>query len=212
MSNVVKQYIFQGLPIAVETKRGSDRNWFDPHNNTAGTTHMKNDYGYIKGTLGTDGDAVDVYIGPNPHSTRVFVITQAKAPEFIEVDEQKCMVGFDTPEAAKHCYLQHYNNTKFFMNMKELDIIDFKDKLATSKGKLLKHMSDDLDKSLSAVIAAFIRNQQTIDNRYAAKVAQEQPGVGTNREFNPVETPVVPIRRIDFQTPLFSIKPCKEPK
>ncbi len=73
-------------------------------------------------------------------------------------------------------------------------------------------MSDDLEKSLSSVIAAFIRNQQTIDNTYSAQVAREQPAVGNNRPFNPNEPPSVPVRRIDFQTPLFSVQPIKEIK
>ncbi len=98
---------------------------------------MKYAYGYVRGTLGTDGDEVDVYIGPNEKSDKVFVVTQMKTPEFKEVDEQKCMLGFNSAKDAKKAYIDQYDNPKFFGSMKEMSLDDFKEKLKT-KGKLIK--------------------------------------------------------------------------
>lgn len=143
---------YQGLPISIETDKGSKRHWYDPHSGEKGTTTMKYPYGYIRGTLGVDGDEVDVYVGPNKESDKVFVITQTKKPEFKEIDEQKVMLGFNTASEAKNAYLHHYNDPRFFHSVKELSMDEFKEKLKTHKGKLIKHL-------LASNISAKIQNE-----------------------------------------------------
>lgn len=133
---------FQGIPVSVENRVGSVRRWYDPHNKEEGKTTMKYPYGYIRGTLGTDGDAVDVYVGPNEQSDKVFVITQMNTPNFKTVDEQKCMLGFDSAEEAKSAYLHHYNDKRFFGSMKQLTVDQFRAKLDTHKGKLIKALNE----------------------------------------------------------------------
>lgn len=131
---------FQGMPISIEQKKGSVRHWHDPHNDTDGTTKMAYPYGYVRGTLGLDGDAVDVFLGPSEDSDKVFVVTQMKAPEFKAVDEQKVMLGFHSASEAKAAYLHHYDNPAFFGSMKQLSVASFKQQLASRKGKLIKHL------------------------------------------------------------------------
>ena len=138
---------FQGLPISIENGKGSSRHWTDEATGETGSTKMEYPYGYVRGTLGTDGDAVDVFIGPNKKSRKIFVITQMKKPEFKEVDEQKCMLGFNSAKDAKDAYLRHYDDPKFFGSMVILDIEEFADKLQGQKGKLIKSL---LKKYLSA--------------------------------------------------------------
>lgn len=128
---------FQGLPVSIENRKGSYRTWKDHFNGTEGKTLMRCAYGYVRGTLGTDGDEVDVYLGPDKKSDKVFVITQMKTPKFAEIDEQKCMLGFSSAKEAKAAYLAQYDNPKFFGSMKEMSLEDFKSKLK-SKGKLIK--------------------------------------------------------------------------
>lgn len=63
-------------------------------------------YGYVNGTKGADGDAVDVFVGPAPESLRVFVINQnGKAGAF---DEHKVMLGFIDEVAACTAYMNSY--------------------------------------------------------------------------------------------------------
>lgn len=131
---------FQGLPISVENRAGSRRYWYDPAADEHGSTKMKYPYGYIRGTLGLDGDEVDVFVGPNTSSNKVFVVTQMTRPAFDKIDEQKVMLGFDSAKEAKEAYLQHFNDPKFFGSMKEMDIEEFKQKVASTKGKLIKHL------------------------------------------------------------------------
>lgn len=64
------------------------------------------DYGYINRTVGADGDAIDVYIGPEPETEIVFVVDQLKRDG--SFDEHKVLVGYRTADAAKSAYLANY--------------------------------------------------------------------------------------------------------
>lgn len=119
---------FKDLAISVETDKGNHRHWKDPHTGTAGKTKMKHPYGYIRRTKGLDGDHVDCFIGPNENAPIVYVITTNKGPDFKEIDEQKCMLGFDSAEAAKDAFLAHYTDKRFFRSMKAISYEKFKEK------------------------------------------------------------------------------------
>jgi len=125
--------IFQGMPVSIENRKGSVRKWKDKESGTEGKTKMHYAYGYIRGTEGMDGDEVDVYIGPNKESDKVFVIHQKKLPDFKEYDEDKCMLGFDTGEEAKRAFLKQYDDPRFFGSMSVLTLDEFKDKLQATK-------------------------------------------------------------------------------
>ena len=133
---------FQGLPISIENKAGSNRHWYDESADEHGKTKMVYPYGYVRGTLGLDGDEVDVYIGPDKEAEMVYVVTQLKRFEFEKVDEQKVMLGFKDADRAKTAYLQHFNDARFFGEMKEMTMDEFKKELGKKKGKLIK--SDQL--------------------------------------------------------------------
>lgn len=132
ISNLVKarklhgRRVVHGMAISVENQAGSVRRWYDPFGKETGSTKMKHDYGYIRRTEGTDGDHVDVYVGPNPASTLVVVVNQMKKPDFTEFDEQKVMLGFDTAIEAKRAYLAHYNDERFFGSMLTMHVNAFK--------------------------------------------------------------------------------------
>jgi len=119
---------FRGLEISIETDKGSRREWHDPHSGESGSTLMKYPYGYIRKTLGTDGDHVDVYVGPNEAADNVYIVNQMKKPDFKTFDEQKCMLGFDNAIEAKRAYLAHYNDDRFFGSMATMSFEEFKTK------------------------------------------------------------------------------------
>ena len=125
--------LFQGLPISIENKKGSTRHWYDVHEKRYGETKMQHDYGYIRGTKGTDNDHVDVYVGPHKDAKNVFVIHQNKAPDFKVFDEDKCLVGFLSGKEAKAAYLKQYDNPKFFGGMTILSMDEFKQKVFKTK-------------------------------------------------------------------------------
>jgi len=101
-------------------------------------------YGFIRLTGGSDGDSVDCYIGPNKNSRRVFVVHQ-QVPETGIYDEDKCMLGFNSPQDAKFGYLIHYDDPKFFQSMDEWDIDDFADHIRKkdSRGKMIEGREKD---------------------------------------------------------------------
>jgi hypothetical protein len=125
--------VFQGLPIAIENKAGSYRHWYDQSANESGKTKMLYPYGYIKRTTGTDGDQVDVYIGPDKESDKVFIVHQMKKPDFNVYDEDKVMLGFSTAKKAKEAYLKHFDDPRFFGFMTTMSMKEFKGKVFKTK-------------------------------------------------------------------------------
>lgn len=112
-----------GLKISIENPKGSYRKGKDK-DGKEWKTLMHNDYGYFNRTLGKDGDAVDVFIGPNLDSDKVYPIDQFIDGKF---DETKVMLGFDSKEEAKQAYLSNYDkNWKGFKYITEVDFNKFK--------------------------------------------------------------------------------------
>ena len=83
-----------GLNISLENPQGSERTGVGPDGKPWSVT-MPAHYGYIRGTEGSDGDHVDVLIGPKPESGPVFVVDQID-PKTGNYDESKTLLGFDT--------------------------------------------------------------------------------------------------------------------
>jgi len=150
---------FQGLDISVENAKGSTRRWYDPSGKETGSTLMKNHYGYIKKTRGTDGDHVDVYVGPNPDASTAYVINQMKKPagstrgdgaKWDRFDEQKIMLGFDSAEDAREAYSAQYDDPRFFGSMKAMTMTEFKTKVLDpdSHGKKVAECGDSMSSRL----------------------------------------------------------------
>ncbi len=97
----------RGLNIAIENPRGSTRSGTDNDGNKW-EVKMHNHYGYIKRTEGADGDHVDVFIGPNPDSDKVFVVDQVNADG--SFDEHKVLMGFDSKLKARSGYKSNYSS------------------------------------------------------------------------------------------------------
>lgn len=129
------KYEFQGLPIAVENKKGSTRHYRDEKGNIKGSTKMYCDYGYVEGAIGADGEPVDVYVGEDDAAEYAFVVHQNKAPKFEEYDEDKVMLGFPDEGEAKKAYLRQYNDPRFYGGMSSMPMEKFKAKLQ-SGGKI----------------------------------------------------------------------------
>ncbi|ONG08064.1 hypothetical protein BWQ95_13305 [Aeromonas hydrophila] len=96
----------QGLDIALENPKGSTRSG-TAQDGKAWQSTMTHDYGYIKRTLGADGDHVDVFIGDKPDSETVYVVDQVD-PITGKFDEHKVMMGFSDEQAAREGYLGNY--------------------------------------------------------------------------------------------------------
>jgi len=154
---------FQGLKIAIENRKGQVRRGVD-NDGVKWQTKMFYPYGYIKGTEGVDGDDVDCYLGDNKESKKVFIIHQ-QDPETKKYDEDKVMLGFDTPEQARDAYLAHYDDYRFFGEITEMDIEKFKEKLNEKAGKMIKSQepSNMFAKFFKAVKAMKVKDLQQMN-------------------------------------------------
>lgn len=127
-----------GMDVSVENRRGSIREWINKDTGESGATRMEHPYGYFKGTLGVDGDHLDCFVGPWLEAPDVHVITTMKGPDFVDVDEQKCMVGFPDARTAKRVLIKHYDDPRYFGSMESWPVEEFKAAALANKGKLLK--------------------------------------------------------------------------
>lgn len=94
-----------GYNISIENPKGSVRRGTDADGKPWEST-MQNDYGYIRGTEGVDGDHIDVFLSDTPEEGDVFIVDQVN--EDGSFDEHKVMYGFPSEEAAREAYLSNY--------------------------------------------------------------------------------------------------------
>ena len=121
-SEIEKTVMFAGLNVAIENPVGSTRS------GDGWSVKMSNDYGYIVGSIGVDGDAVDVFLGPNEFAPKVHVV-HTKGNDV----EDKVMLGFDSAAEAKAAFEANYSSSKFFGSMDALSLADFTRKIFSKK-------------------------------------------------------------------------------
>ncbi len=97
---------YRGLPVIIEWPKGSVREGTDK-DGKRWRREMQADYGYIDDTSAKgDREPLDVYIGKDRKSDRVFVIEQLD--EDGDFDEYKLVMGIPDLESAQALYLAHY--------------------------------------------------------------------------------------------------------
>lgn len=95
---------FRGIPVVIQWPKGSIRVG-ERKDGTPFKTEMHADYGYVPDTVASgDEERLDVYIGPDKESDKVYVIEQVRK-DTGEFDEYKVMLGFDSLEDAEELYL-----------------------------------------------------------------------------------------------------------
>lgn len=134
---------WNGLKISIENKKGSVRRGVDKDGHQW-ATKMHFDYGYIRGSEGTDGDHVDCYLGDNMDAKKVYIVHQ-NDPVTHKYDEDKCMLGFDTLEDAKKAYLMQYDRPGFLGKIDTMDFDEFKEFILLKRNhgkKIIKTYTD----------------------------------------------------------------------
>ncbi len=130
-----------GLDVSIENPKGSTRSGIGPDGNKW-SVEMQNHYGYVKRTEGADGDHVDVFIGDNADSDKVFIVDQVNADG--SFDEHKVMLGFDSKEAAVAGYKSNYEKGWKVGPVSELSLSGFSQWL--KEGDTKKPFSGDVRK------------------------------------------------------------------
>lgn len=125
---------WNGLVISIENESGSVRRGTNSYGK-AWETRMLYPYGYIKSTMGVDGDHVDCFLGPNMDAPLVYVVHQRKHGDWSKYDEDKCMIGFDSEDEAKHAFLANYDDPRFLGPITTMSADEFRDKALATKDK-----------------------------------------------------------------------------
>lgn len=120
-----------GLDISIENAEGDLRDGVDRDGNPWSVV-MPAHYGYVTRTIGADEDQVDVYLGPDPDSERVWVIDQLDL-QTGKFDEHKAFLGFNTAEEVLDTYTSAFSDGKGFdriSGVTRMDVDGFKQWLA----------------------------------------------------------------------------------
>lgn len=99
------EFSFKGITVKIENPKGTERRGYNAAGAVTWRRVMHADYGYVKGTKAVDGDAIDVFVGPDHDSDLIVAIDQYRGDTF---DETKFVVGVKTLEEGEKLYLKHY--------------------------------------------------------------------------------------------------------
>lgn len=117
-----------GLIVYIENEEGSLRQgpW--------GEMIMKHPYGYLSATEGTDGDAVDCFLGKDYSTASTVYVVHQGAPD----PEDKLMIGFNSAKEAADAYELNYHPEPPDYTMEKLQLRDLPAKLNKFRGKRIR--------------------------------------------------------------------------
>lgn len=98
-----------GQDVTIENPKGSTRRNKNP-DGPAWESVLPAHYGYIKRTTGADGDQLDVYVGDNPKSKKVYIIDQRAPTANGRFDEHKVILGADSIAQARDLYTKAFSD------------------------------------------------------------------------------------------------------
>jgi DNA-directed RNA polymerase beta subunit len=127
---VKRQKTIKGLCFKLELEPGDVRSGTSPEGKKW-EKKMSLAYGHIPKTVGDDGETVDIYLKEDGVFDHVYVVRQKKRDG--SHDEDKCMVGFDSKEAAKDAYEKHGPEWGFG-SLEELTWDEFIDEYLSERG------------------------------------------------------------------------------
>ncbi|MET3512725.1 DNA repair protein RadC [Pseudacidovorax sp. 1753] len=123
----------QGLRITIENPAGSARSGISPDGKAWSNT-MAAHYGYVKGSIASDGDHVDIFVGPNPSAASTVYVVDQVNPDG-SYDEAKALFGFDTKADAIAAYKGSYDRGWKVGPVTAMSVDEFKKGLASGRFK-----------------------------------------------------------------------------
>lgn len=158
-----------GLDISIENPAGSERKGMDEDGNPWSVT-MKSHYGYIRGTEGTDGDHIDVFVKPGTEAldgeSPVFIVDQENADG--SFDEHKVMVGYGSQKEAEKAYLANYTKGWKLGPVSATTLDDFKAWL--KDGNTAERYAESLDNVEASTERTVDGKRLTFPDKYHAAV------------------------------------------
>ena len=162
---------WNGLHVAIENPKGSERRGVmkgEDGDDRPWSVKMQDHYGYIKRTKGADGDQVDVFMGPNPKSDKVWVIDQQDFGG--KFDEHKAMLGFDSQADALQAYDRAFSDGRGFERVKDMQsmsVDEFKDWVKSDKPR--KAAKASIDSALKTSVQSALDPRSTINSITSTK-------------------------------------------
>lgn len=111
--------VVSGIRISIENPAGTKRK--------EGWPVLRSHYGYIKRTVGADGENIDCFVRENiqpDYSDTIWIVYQLRADGTF--DEHKVMIGWPKEEQAREAYLVNYTPGWKMGPMKGVTIEEFK--------------------------------------------------------------------------------------
>lgn len=169
---------WQGLTIAIEHPEGTVREGVD-ETGKPWRTVFRYAYGEILGTMGLDGDPVDVFIGSYPDAPEVYVVQQMRRKRWDEPDEQKCMINFASQDEAKAAYLGHYDDPRFFGGITAMPVAEFVAKVRATKENPTMIKSAPVVLFFKGHVGPYLRGGKLVNLAgYQGRQARGTPGAG----------------------------------
>jgi hypothetical protein len=159
---------WNGLVIAIENPAGSVRRGV-ASDGTPWETPILFDYGYVRRSMGVDGDEVDVYAGLHLDAPMVFVVHQRTYGDWERFDEDKCMLGFLSEEDARQAYLACYDDPRFLGPITPMPVAEFVAKVKATRE------APSMIKGLTAFAKAHVRDYTRKDGVVVAAHEDRRP-------------------------------------
>lgn len=178
----------QGLPIAIENRRGSVREG-ENDDGSKWRTKFKVPYGYIEGTKGKDGEEIDAYVGADKGSPKAFVIHQHN-DDGKGHDEDTVMLGFKSKAEAEKAFLEHYDDPKYKGKVVTVGVQKLKEKLDKKpEQKKLANSGGTMQRMFGEGASRGVQSQTYImgDSELQGKPANSKvkPGDSPSRDESP---------------------------
>lgn len=180
---IKENFRWNGLPIAIEWRKGETRQYENDPNNYKNLMHA--DYGYIKGTDSQDGEELDVYIKSESNKKTCFMVSQLDSKKGT-FDEFKYMLGFDNEKEAEKCYTDTMPKN-MFGGISEIEWSRF------MKEHFKFYKNDELEKiekSLNKIICKDIYSDNIDLKKLVSEVSDLELGMGIKHEMEHSENPM----------------------
>lgn len=178
----MKTVDFQGLTIVIENEAGSVRSGTDKSTGKKWEVIMPYPYGFIKDSMGVDGDEIDCFIGPVKNAKWAYIVHQTNF-KTSEWDEDKVMLGFEHTMDAIQAYKKAYDMPEhFYASTTTMSMNDFKQKCIKSTDEPMMMHGSALDRTLALFCAAMKSNpfkvgdQVTVDGMHGRGVVYKIEG------------------------------------
>ena len=135
---------FHGIPVVIEYRKGDVKPGKDPDDDFG--FEQLADYGFIPNTTtNEEGEGLDVFLGPEPESKRVFLVALMNPHQLDEFMEYKVLLGWNLhDEALAFCRRQYFHDmVGLLYEMTLADLLDWTELQRPMAEKLIIRLTEE---------------------------------------------------------------------